>query len=138
FYISPAGNDANLGTSPSAPWKTINRANQATFHLGDQILFQAGATFSGNLALGKQDAGTPASTIIIGSYGTGSATINAGTGTGILISNTQGISIRNLTIIGSGYSTNAGNGIYVLGNQPGVTLAGFYVDHVDVSGFGHA
>ena len=82
YFVSPSGNDNNPGTSATAPWQSINRVNQATFQAGDQILFQGGANFSGNLAFNSQDAGTAASPVTVGSYGTGSATINAGTGTG--------------------------------------------------------
>jgi Right handed beta helix region/Domain of unknown function (DUF4214) len=137
YFVSPSGNDNNPGTSATAPWQSINRVNQATFQAGDQILFQGGANFSGNLAFNSQDAGTAASPVTVGSYGTGSATINAGTGTGISILNTQGIAITNLVIAGSGYSTNTGDGINITDNQPSTTLAGITVNQVAVSGFGH-
>jgi hypothetical protein len=137
YFVSPSGNDSNAGTSANAPWQTINRVDQAHFQAGDQILFQGGATFNGNLTLSKQDAGTAVSPITISSYGTGQATINAGTGTGIAVTDTQGITISNLVVVGSGYSTNPGNGIYFINNQSGVTLAGINVYNVEVSGFGH-
>ncbi len=136
YYLSPSGSDLNPGTSSAAPWQTIARANHATIHAGDEILFQGGATFNGNLVLTNQDAGTPASPITISSYGSGPATINAGTGTGISLVDTQGITITDLVIVGSGYSTNAGDGIYLTNDQPGTTLSGITINQVDVSGFG--
>jgi hypothetical protein len=40
YYVdSINGNDANAGTSPSAPWKTIAKANAATIAPGSQVLF---------------------------------------------------------------------------------------------------
>jgi hypothetical protein len=136
YFVSPTGSDANPGTSSSAPWQTINRVNQATFQAGDQVLFQGGATFSGSLTFNKPDAGTPASPIVIGSYGTSPATINAGNGAGISINNTHGFTIQNLVIVGSGYATNSGDGISVVNSIPRLTLAGFTITNVDVSGFG--
>jgi hypothetical protein len=137
FYVSPNGNDNNSGTSPSSPWQTIDRVNLDTYRPGDEILFQGGATFNGDLTLNKSDVGTPASPIIISSYGSGPATINAGTGIGISLFNTQGISISNLVIVGSGYATNTSDGIYLINDQPGTTHGGFTINQVDVSGFGH-
>ena len=46
YYLSPAGSDANAGTSPATAWQTISRANAHTFGPGDQVLLQAGATFA--------------------------------------------------------------------------------------------
>jgi hypothetical protein len=137
FYVSPNGNDNNSGTSPSSPWQTIDRVNLGNYQPGDELLFQGGATFNGDLTLNTSDVGTPASPITISSYGTGTATISAGTGTGISLFNIQGISISNLAVVGSGYATNTSDGIYLVNNQAGATLSGFNINQVDVSGFGH-
>jgi hypothetical protein len=67
YYVSPAGNDANPGTSPSAPIKSLNRASGLPLSPGDSVLLQSGATFAGKLAVWKN--GTSASPITIGSYG---------------------------------------------------------------------
>jgi hypothetical protein len=136
YFVSPSGNDNNPGTSATAPWQSISRVNQATFQAGDQILFQGGANFSGNLAFNSQDAGTAASPVTVGSYGSGRATISAGTGTGISVYDTQGFTIQDLVIVGSGYSTNGGDGINFTDDKPGLNLAGITVNNVDVSGFG--
>ena len=50
FYVSPTGNDANSGTSSSAPWRTIQKAmNTAT--AGSTVNLMAG-TYSERLTLG--------------------------------------------------------------------------------------
>jgi hypothetical protein len=134
--VSPAGNDSNAGTSAAAPWQTINRVNQADFQAGDQILFQGGATFDGNLAFNQQDAGTPNSPITVGSYGSGPGTIRAGTGTGISVHDAQGFTIENLVIVGPGYASAAADGINFTNDRPGLTLTGITINNVDVSGFG--
>src|SRR5438552_8348260 len=128
YFVSPSGNDSNPGTSASAPWQTINRVNQANFQGGDQILFEGGGNFKGNLAF--------SSPVTVGSYGSGRATISAGAGTGITVYDTQGVTIQDLAIVGSGYSSNSGDGIKFTNDKPGLTLAGIAVNNVDVSGFG--
>lgn len=135
YYVSPGGNDTNTG-SLSAPWKTINRVNQVNFQAGDQILFKGGSTFAGNVEFDKRDEGTPAAPIIVSSYGTGLATLSAGAGTGISVSNTQGFTIRNLVITGAGYASNSGDGIDFTYTRGWETVAGITVNNVNVSGFG--
>ena len=50
FYVSPTGNDANSGTSSSAPWRTIQKAmNSAT--AGSVVNIMAG-TYHERLTLG--------------------------------------------------------------------------------------
>src|SRR2546425_736951 len=41
YYLSPGGNDASLGTSPSAAWRTIAKAN-ATLNAGDAVIIAPG------------------------------------------------------------------------------------------------
>ncbi len=71
YYVSPTGNDANAGTSATSPWKTIARVNQVMYSLlpGDQVLFQRGGTFIGQLTIGS--SGAAGNNITYGAYGTG-------------------------------------------------------------------
>lgn len=134
FYLSALGNDLNAGTSATAPWRTLERANQHAFDAGDRILLRGGDTFDGTLQLDAADAGTAASPIAIASYGTGRATISGGAGSGISAYNTAGVSISNLTIVGAG---GASSGIvFYMDLAGGVRLSGVRIDGVDVSGFG--
>ncbi len=76
YYVSSAtGNDANNGTSQSTPWKTIDKVNQAgfTYVPGDQILFQRGGTYRGQIIMAV--SGNATSPIKMGSYGTGALPI---------------------------------------------------------------
>jgi Right handed beta helix region len=132
YYVSPTGNDQNAGTSPTTAWRTINHVNSVEFRAGDRILFEGGNTFSGNLVLDSQDIGP----ITVGSYGNGPATINAGKGTGILVSDTSHITIADLDLFGSGFATNTGDGIDFTSDLPGVAQTGLSVSDVSVSGFG--
>lgn len=69
YYVSPTGNDANNGTSQSSPWQTIDRANQCGLQPGDQLLFQRGGHFRGQIIWGN--SGTPGSPVTYGAYGSG-------------------------------------------------------------------
>jgi hypothetical protein len=135
YYVSPQGNDSNPGTSPTAAWQTIAHVNGVNFRPGDQVLFQGGATFAGHLAFDAADYGTAAA-ITVGSYGTGLATIAAGAGTGIAVADASNFTITNLTVVGSGYATNGGDGLRFTSDLPGMTVTGITVSNVDVHGFG--
>jgi hypothetical protein len=139
YYVSPTGNDHNLGTTAANPWKTIAKVNSSTLSPGDRVLFQAGKTFAGQVYLAPQDRGTAALPIIVGSYGTGRATINAGTGGGILVYDTSGIRIENLSVVGAGrahHNLSDGISFYTDIALPGNKLDTIQVDNVEVSGFG--
>jgi hypothetical protein len=132
YFVSPAGNDNNAGTSLATAWRTINQVNSVEFRPGDRILFEGGATFSGNLLFDSQDIGP----ITVGSYGNRPASINAGNQTAILVSDAGHFTIADLNLVGSGYATNGGDGIRFTSDLPGVAQSGITVSNVSVSGFG--
>ena len=85
FYVdSKDGDDSRNGRTPVNAWRALNQANRAELKPGDRLLLRGGRTFEGSLQLGPEDSGAPAKPVIIGSYGAGRATIQAGTGYGIL------------------------------------------------------
>ncbi len=137
YYISPTGNDENAGTSPTSAWKSLSKINSLDLNPGDQVLLQRGYGYSGNLSFTQEDAGTPTAPITISSYGTGgTATINAGTGNAMFIYDVAGYNISNLKIVGSGISTNTGEGIVAYNDLANnVKLDGITIKNVDVSGF---
>ncbi len=137
YYVSPNGDDGNAGTSPSQAWKTIDKVNSRAFKPGDRILFQGGQSFRGNLVFAAADAGTAARPVTVSSYGTGRATIKAGTGTAILVENAGGFVVSNLVVAGENRTTNQGNGVYVINRLPGgMQLSFIRIDSVSAGGFG--
>jgi len=138
YHVSPAGDDGAPGTA-AKPWKSISRANAQRFRPGDRLLFQGGATFAGNLVLTAEDSGTPAKSVVIGSYGTGRARIDAGAGSAVLIENAGGIEIENLVVTGAGRPASAVSGIKVVHTVPGGSkLEHIRIRSVEASGFGRA
>src|SRR5665647_3751472 len=70
YYLSHSGNDANSGTDPSSPWKTLDKLNSfKTLKPGDNVLFKRGDTFYGSITV--SNSGTDGNPITFGAYGTG-------------------------------------------------------------------
>jgi hypothetical protein len=138
YYVSPTGNDSNSGTSPGYPWRTITKVNAGHYKAGDCILFEGGQTFSGSLnftASSWPATAAAAHPFTIGSYGSGSATINSGSAGGFLAHNVAGFNLVNLNFVGHG-STSA-NGVRILNDLPGnVKLDYVYLANLHVSGYG--
>jgi hypothetical protein len=91
YYVSATGNDANTGTSTSAPWRTLAKVNSFTPKPGDQILFKRGDSWYGTITM--KVSGTSASPITYGAWGEGANPVISGF----------------TTVTGW---TNEGNGIY--------------------------
>lgn len=49
YYVSPAGDDENDGLTPTTPWKTITKVNEADLAPGDGVFFERGARFRGQV-----------------------------------------------------------------------------------------
>lgn len=109
YYVDNSiGNDSNTGTTPATAWQTTTKVNGFAFSPGDIVLFNGSQTFSGGLQ--PSVGGLPAAPITFGSFGTGRATINAGTGIGFFGSNLAGYIIRDLKFVGTAV-TNFNSGI---------------------------
>jgi hypothetical protein len=135
YYISPSGDDGASGTSPGTAWHSLARVQRVGLKPGDQVLLQGGAHYSGTLTVAAGEAGSAKRPVVIASYGQGHATIES-SGDGIVVHDTRGVDIRDLTLIGKGAPYASGSGINLYsdlrtGSRPGnVTVSG-----VDVSGF---
>jgi hypothetical protein len=73
YFVSPNGNDANAGTSSSAPWRSIAKVNtlQSSLKPGDSVLFQRGGVWYEQLDINNMN-GSRGFPVTIGNYGTGS------------------------------------------------------------------
>jgi hypothetical protein len=67
YFVSPDGNDSQSGLSIKDAWKTIEKVNQVTFQPGDQVLFESGGIWKGQLQ--PQGSGEEGKPIILSSYG---------------------------------------------------------------------
>lgn len=81
YYVdSRTGNDRNVGTSPSKPWRTIGKVNAATFGPGDSILFRRGGVWLATEALMPQGSGAEGRPVVLSAYGEGALPLIAGQG----------------------------------------------------------
>ncbi len=129
YYLSPAGDDSGPGTE-GQPWKALDRINQLDLEPGDHILLRGGERFAGTLSLNSADSGAAGRPVLITSYGSGRATIDAGNSTGIRFESSSHVVVRNVNCVGSG--RKAGN------TESGLFLSdadNIEIDRVDVSGF---
>jgi hypothetical protein len=137
YYVSPSGNDENIGISPQQAWETIDRVNDHACKPGDRILFEGGQSFSGSLSLDPSDHGTPENPITIGSYGNGRATIRSGSRAGLYAFNTAAIEVKDLVFVGSGRNDPDGaDGIsFHVDRGDGIRLEHIRIDNLDVSAY---
>ena len=132
YYVSPAGNDRNPGTSPAAAWATVRKVNARSLAAGDVVRFEGGRTFAGPLRFERDDHGTAGAPVLITSYGDGRAVIHGGCSHAITVKGSAYLAIRDLDVLGLGIRT---------GQEPGgigirVQAAAFVtVDRVEASGF---
>jgi hypothetical protein len=137
YYVSSTGDDSNSGTSIAAAWATISKVNSSTFLPGDTLYFEGGQTFNGNIFLPATDANDPNNIFVISSYGSGRATINAGSSYGFYALNTQGFSISNLIFDGNSVTTNNSAGLIIFSNLSGnVKFNNISVSNVEIKNFG--
>ncbi len=78
YYVSPGGNDANDGSSPKAPWKSLAKVNRTEFKPGDRILFECGGIWRNTEQSAQSWAGAlipasgePGNPVTYSAYGTG-------------------------------------------------------------------
>ena len=137
YYVSAAGDDAKDGTTVERAWRSVHRVNRGRFGPGDSILFRGGDTFAGSLVLDPSNAETGRDGIVVTSYGSGPATIRAGTGTGVLVRNLGNVTVSDLVVLGSGRATNTGSGVEFRNDLEGNRkIERVRIQNVHASGFG--
>ena len=150
YYVDPAGNDSDNGTSPATAWKSLGKVNGSNFGPGDKILFKRGGVWHGSLRI--DTAGAAGNPVYYGSYGTGAKPTIHGDGNvmapidieanyitveGFSVTNFDGANIfdgaegnRSGIFLGSGAKTNIkviGNEAYYIegfSNKPATTAGG--------------
>lgn len=96
---------------PGVAVSSMAALNNLRLAPGDRVLFEGGETFSGTITLRAEDSGASGQPVVVGSYGTGRATINAGLGSGIVIDNASWIEIADLDLVGVDKQRNQSSGI---------------------------
>ncbi len=132
YYIRADGDDSRSGTTADQAWSTLKNIAKLTLKPGDRILLQGGSVFQGPLELGESCQGTAGQPVVVTTTGPGRAVIYGGDHDGMRVVAARGVSIHNLTILGSGTRTNElGSGIFVHKSSD------VNIDSVETSGFQH-
>jgi len=122
YFVCTDGNDNNSGLSENQAWQSLQRVNEHSFSPGDTLFLRSGDEFTGTLNLNSGDAGTSEHRLVITSYGQGRARINGLTEAAVYADSCHFFSLENLEIYGSGRkSGNTSDGILVMNSQ-GVSL----------------
>jgi hypothetical protein len=81
FVDSVHGNDANSGTAPNSPWRSLNNINGRSFGPGDVINLARGSSWTGgggeSATLTINGGGTAGHYVVVQSYGSGPAPVLA-------------------------------------------------------------
>lgn len=97
IYISPAGDDANNGTSPEKAIKTLAGAMSCEIVSGTTILLEGKNVYEGSLILENL------SDITIGNYGIGNPVIRSGENTALTLKECTNVVVYSLKMKGEGY-----------------------------------
>ncbi|MCC2594194.1 hypothetical protein LKO27_12330 [Tessaracoccus sp. OS52] len=145
FYVdADGGSDSNSGLSPDSAWATVEKVNATDFEPGDQILFQAGDTWTTE-GLVIDDSGQPGAPIVVGSYDDGTRprldAVQDGVGitdATVLVHNAEYVEVRNLELTNDAETGGQRNGLLVLVDQATQDVySNYVVDNVyihDVKG----
>ncbi len=133
YYVSPAGNDDNAGTSPSYPWLSIQKAIDNATH-GDTI-FLMGGTYSQETVFITDKRTTSSSYLVITNYPTHTPVID-GSGLGsdpqlFYIENANNIVIENLVLKNN--QRNNAAGIDIEGNCQNIKILNNEITQINFS-----
>jgi hypothetical protein len=136
YYVSPSGDDRNVGTSAATPWRTFTNVNARNLAAGDRVLLEGSQSFPGGLTFDAMDRGTAMAPITVSTYGTGRATLRPTTTNGIYAYNVAGLAIANLVIVGPGAATSTQSGINFYADLAVARRLPYVrIDNVEASGF---
>jgi len=140
YYVSPTGNDNNNGTSPTSPFKTLDKINSISFLPGDIISLKGGVVFFGHLVI--DDSGTSTNPITLNAYGgNGRPTIRCQTKTKAVVIRASHFLVKDLKIIGDYVASTDGSrndvitnaGLVIEANNKNINT--ITIDNVEVSKF---
>jgi len=116
----------------------LRKASEREYPTGERIVLRSGVEYVGTFHLKIAGGGDPRDEVVITSDGDKPATIAAGDGDGIVVSDT-GVRIVNLVLKGSGREKNKGTGVKAYNDRPGGDKRSkVRFSRLAVSGFGRA
>jgi 3-phytase len=96
YYVdSRKGSDANPGTSPQVPWRTLAKANSVVLAPGSSVLLARGSSFRGPLR--PSGSGASDDPAVLAAYGTGPAPVVRDSSTCVGVSGSH-VVVRDLEV----------------------------------------
>lgn len=137
YYVdSVAGNDFSPGTSPTVPWKTLEKINTSHFVPGDRILLRAGSHWQGQLVV--NNSGSQGNPIVIDQYAVGPMPRIDGNGlveNVLQLTNVEQVEVRHLEITNCGKQPGLRRGVLVavinFGTAHHLLLSDLYIHDVN-------
>jgi hypothetical protein len=77
YYVDPAGNDANNGTTANSPFRTVAKVNSLSLKPGESVGFKAGGVWRENLVI-RRSGNAVSGPITYGAYGSGPQPVISG------------------------------------------------------------
>jgi hypothetical protein len=134
-YVDHNGNDANPGT-PDRPLRSLEALSRRVWAPGDAVYFRGGEIFIG--ALKMPGGGSDSRPVIVGSYGTGRATIDSAGDTLFFGYNQGGFQFQDLNLRSSQWNDSASGILFYSDSPVGMRYPAVTVKNCDLRGFGGA
>lgn len=141
YFVSHSGNDDFDGLTVASAWKSVARATSHHFEDGDSLFFEGGHVFEGTLRI--TDLHADRIGFMMSSFGTERAVLDGGSGSAIVLKDSKGVSVTNLSLQGMGRRSGNVHGVGVLVDHcahvtiDGVEAAGFQFAGIAVEGSEH-
>lgn len=137
YYVdAEKGSDVNVGTSRSAPWRTLEKVSAGRFQPGDSILLHCGSRWTGQLAM--RSSGIEGRPIRIDSYDHGPMPRIDGEGKvedALRLVNVEQIEVRHIEITNHGEQEAARRGVRIdaveIGTLHHIVVADLFVHDVN-------
>jgi len=140
YYVSPDGDDMNVGTSMAFPFRSLSHVNTLNFSPGDIISFEGGKTFSGHLII--DDSGTVGSPITVNSYGVGKAIFLSNAVLCFEAKNVSHLVVQGLilngdytALSGGAENTSSNTNVGIVVNAASMDCSNILISEVEASGF---
>ena len=133
IYVDRKGDDANPGTT-ERPVRSVEALSRRLWKSGDAVYFRGGQSFTGALTL--HGGGSDSKPVVVGSFGSGRATIDSAGENLFFGYNQGGFQFQDLNLKSSSKGETAGGILFYSDSPVGARYPGVTIKNCDIRGFG--